>query len=118
MGNENESDIEWAFRAACQVSSALPDVDKYKSYDKAFVHHATDLIAQAEIILAHCKDESIQEEVRAYRDSVEFTRREWPETGVFTRVFTYIQDGVDLNDLSPEYAEALAGYVLLLKSVK
>lgn len=117
MGNESESDIDRAFRAACRVSSELPDLDKYKSYDKAFVHHATDLIAQADIILAHCKDESIQVEVRADRDLVELSRREWPDNGVFTQVFTYVQDGADLSELPPEYVKALAGYVLLLEGI-
>ena len=102
---------------ADRVSSELPDLDKYKSYDKAFVHHATDLIAQADIILAHCKDESIQVEVRADRDLVELSRREWPDNGVVTQVFTYVQDGADLSELPPEYVKALAGYVLLLEGI-
>ena len=82
------------------------------------LNHATDLTAQADIILAHCKDGSIKEEVRADRDVVECVRREWSETGFPTWCFMYVQDGADLNELPPEYTKALAVYVLLLEGVR
>lgn len=55
---------------AYKAASELPGLGKYKNYDDALLHHAIDLISQADIILAHCKEESTKDQVRADRDMV------------------------------------------------
>lgn len=118
MENEGETYTECVFRYACEVASELPGLDKYRNCDEAFVHHVAELEAQAGIFLAHCKDESVREQVRAGRDCMGHVRREWRETEVLTWFILYVQGGADLNNLPWDYAMLLATYLQLLGGVR
>ena len=69
-----------ALRAARGVAAEHLDVRKHPCYDRAFLQLATNLIAEAEIIIAHCQteDKDLKELVRRFQKKVEEIRSDYP----------------------------------------
>lgn len=67
-------------RAARGLAAELLDVREHQCYDKAFLQLATHLIAEAEIVIAHCQveNEGFKETVRVVQKEVEKVRRNYP----------------------------------------
>ncbi|KAJ3498206.1 hypothetical protein NLG97_g1307 [Lecanicillium saksenae] len=67
-----------ALRAASAAANSLLDVRKYQSPDRAFLQLATQLIAEAEIIIAHCQWQDVRKKIEGLQKDVEEVRSNYP----------------------------------------
>ncbi|KAJ2976445.1 hypothetical protein NQ176_g4947 [Zarea fungicola] len=104
-----------ALRAARDAATGLLDVQKHQCYDKAFLQLATDLIAEAEIILAHSQAEDMKKVVRRFQKGVEAVRSDYPSKIGAIIVWMYSDEDIIAEDTPLEVATMLDLYTRALR---
>ncbi|KAJ2984019.1 hypothetical protein NQ176_g272 [Zarea fungicola] len=111
----NRAIVIHALRAARESAAELLDVQQHQCYDRAFLQLATHLIAEAEIIIAHCQDESTKARVRRLQKGLEETRSGYPSSiGAIMVWMSADEDSIPEN-LPLEVARLLDVYRKTLK---
>lgn len=107
-----------ALRAARDAATGLLDVQKHQCYDKAFLQLATDLIAEAEIILAHSQAEDMKKVVRRFQKGVEAVRSDYPSKIGAIIVWMYSDEDIIAEDTPLEVATMLDLYTRALRVLR
>lgn len=114
----NRAIVIHALRAARESAAELLDVQQHQCYDRAFLQLATHLIAEAEIIIAHCQDESTKARVRRLQKGLEETRSGYPSSiGAIMVCMSSDEDSIPEN-LPLEVARLLDVYRMTLKILR
>lgn len=107
-----------ALRAARDAASETLDLQRHQCYDRALLQLTTDIIAEAEIIIAHTNDEEVKDQVKQSQAAAETVRRHyWTETGSALALMFFIEDRVGDDEL-PETIKALEIYTELLRRLR